>query len=197
MSDKIIAVEKSAGGINRYCHYCNVNCKQTLYSICLHTIDYVNRGGTTNFDRCEQAIKTNHCPAQAMREQELNAGKALYFSEWVVTQPEPEAPAPIELPKIDKSSDAYQRGWNAVPAARGITSAPIAPRKSLSNPPLDKPVKPKEAGDEMMTMDVSKMVEDAGKAPSMQKLDTSRLPGETTIAYVNRIKAAKQAQARL
>lgn len=206
VAENIISTDRSAGGINKYCHYCDVNCKQTLYAICLHTIDYIERGNSTDWDRCEDAIRTNNCPAQAMRKEELDAGQALYFSEWILKQPEPENPQPKVLPKIDKSSLSYKRGWNAVgtgnskivgievreiPAQRRKSSVPLTKSTGTVSRIQDRVQPAKQAGDEMMTMDMSKMVDDSIKEQPKKKIDTARLPGETTIAYINRIKRLK------
>lgn len=107
--------EMSAAGRNAYYHSCGLTEQQRHFAACRHTIMAVERGDENilNDEICVKAIKHGNCPAQKMHQQELDAGKALYFEERI--RPEPiYAEGEESSYKANKNSDSYKRGWNQV-----------------------------------------------------------------------------------
>ncbi len=76
---KEIPIQLSMAGYNAYYHHCNVYQGRSSYAVCQHTIDAVSEGRVQLRSECQNAVLNGTCPAIKMREQEREAGKALFF----------------------------------------------------------------------------------------------------------------------
>lgn len=75
-------VEASLQGTNSYyLEYCNMGGHRPAYAACLNRINAVKSGASLgmNCTECSSAISIRSCPAIALREEELEAGRALYY----------------------------------------------------------------------------------------------------------------------
>lgn len=76
------SVEASLQGTNAYyLEYCNMGGHRPAYAACLSRINAVKNGANLgmNCTECSSAINIRSCPAIALREEELEAGRALYY----------------------------------------------------------------------------------------------------------------------
>ena len=78
IDDTEYPVTASTGGNNAHCVHCSIGYSGS-YCVCLHKIAAVGRGMPTSNPDCDTAIRNRVCEAVHMREQELAAGKALFF----------------------------------------------------------------------------------------------------------------------
>ena len=60
---------------------------------------------------CANAMRRGNCNAYKMREEEIAAGKSLYFTDAIVIE--------AANSTVDKGSEGYQRGWAQVGASLG------------------------------------------------------------------------------
>lgn len=76
-------IEDSANGkTNAYSHYCGSVMHSKNYAVCLHLIEERKQGRLNpQYADCSASIGKKVCPAIAMRKQEVEAGKALFFTE--------------------------------------------------------------------------------------------------------------------
>lgn len=76
-------IEDSANGkTNSYSHYCASVMHSKNYAVCLHLIEERKLGRlSSQYADCSTSIGKKNCPALAMRKQEIEAGKALFFKE--------------------------------------------------------------------------------------------------------------------
>lgn len=100
----------SRAGINRHYHDCGPTDSRRHYGICLFTLEAHERGQQLMETPCVKAIEDGSCPALAMREQERQAGHAIFFK---AADPEkavsPKA-AQRERQTINTKHPSYQRG---------------------------------------------------------------------------------------
>lgn len=71
--------QASFSGSNAYYHQCDVYEGRANYAVCLHTMAAVAGKRVTLASGCQEAIEKRTCPAIAMRGQEVQAGRALFF----------------------------------------------------------------------------------------------------------------------
>lgn len=72
--------DMSMAGTNSYSHACRVVGYSPGYCVCLHKIAAYERDGTVRGSPdCEKAISMKTCPASSLRQQEREAGKALFY----------------------------------------------------------------------------------------------------------------------
>lgn len=70
------------GKLNAHYHHCPVVQRSTGYANCLHLIESSkNHKLSIMYSSCEEAIRSNGCQAMLMREQEIKAGKAIFFKQ--------------------------------------------------------------------------------------------------------------------
>ena len=72
-------VEFSAGGINAYAIPCEIMSFRPGYCVCVNKLDAYKRGRRDFLPECVTAIGNGTCDAIAMRNEEIKAGKAIYF----------------------------------------------------------------------------------------------------------------------
>lgn len=115
---------------------CDVRHSRQNYGVCLFVIQaYDEDRLDKNMSECARAITGGYCTAEKMRQEEKEAGKALYFKEREikVTVVPDKKEQPVR--SVDKQSPSYLRGWNAVGGkAKRLTAAPVskqtAPKKT-------------------------------------------------------------------
>jgi hypothetical protein len=64
-----------------YLEYCGMGGHRPAYAACLNRVSAVKNGASlgANCTECSSAINVRSCPAIALREEELEAGRALYY----------------------------------------------------------------------------------------------------------------------
>lgn len=107
MDNENYPVEASATGKNAYMHACDIVQQRVPFAACCIRIQDRKAGRLSKeLATCSAAIGKRECPAMAMRQRELDAGKAIYF--------------------IDRQK---QSGWTPLPPrVQEATSAPKAKR---------------------------------------------------------------------
>lgn len=80
-TEKVYPIEASRQGDNTDLVSCEHYNASRHYAVCIRVIERHEEGGSRSIDRvCHAAINRNDCPAQKMRAQELEAGRALYYT---------------------------------------------------------------------------------------------------------------------
>lgn len=123
-------VNMSKGGQNRFYMWCSEFEQKRAYGSCLCVKDGYDAGRLTASDpnnTCAASMSKGNCVAVKMREEELEAGKALYFTE---SRPKSE----VTFRDINaEGSESYQRGWNQVGKSMGesqpVVRKTVAPMK--------------------------------------------------------------------
>ena len=110
--------EQSMAGINSF----NFGCKPVGYSpgycVCLHKLAAYERDqGLKSYPECEKAIRNKECPALAMRKEEREAGKALYFIDRNLLREEMNR-------RFADANAAFRPTKTPVPAPKTTTAAP-------------------------------------------------------------------------
>lgn len=110
---------------------CDVRHSRQNYGVCLFVIQaYDEDRLDKNMSDCARAITGGYCTAEKMRQEEKEAGKALYFKEREIKVTV--VPDKQEQPtrSVDKQSPSYLRGWNSVGGkAKRPTAAPVSRAK--------------------------------------------------------------------
>lgn len=127
-----IGLDKSMGNQNRHSFWCDDLQQRRMYGGCLYLVDAYQAGRISASDplsNCAIAMSREQCNALVMRQEEIDAGHALYY---VDAKPKPEKMSST----IDDES--YQRGWNQVGRSMGevqpvIARRPIAPIEKRSD----------------------------------------------------------------
>lgn len=115
MNQKIntLPIEMSASGSNAYyCEFCNFGGHRPAYSACLGRINSEGKI-SSNYSDCKVAIQRRHCPALEMREEELAAGHAIYYTDRAEIQAQNEQ-------RLNRQGVTVNRD----PVERGITFTP-------------------------------------------------------------------------
>jgi hypothetical protein len=147
--------QASRAGKNRYYHRCDAVDTTRHYGICLFTIEAFERGQELNETPCVEAMKSGNCPAMVMRQQEQDAGEALYFK---ASDPEkavdPKA-AQHEKDSVDRKSSSYQRGFSG-----NVWGSESSQQKAKPKAPVAKAAPKKRIADELIEFDVGALVND-------------------------------------
>ena len=105
MSDKTFPITASEGGDNMHVVPCDVYQGRRHYAVCLRILNRKNSGDALLWEAdCNAAIACGNCPAAGLREQELQAGHALFYE-------------PRDLDRFQKVgpeeifTQSYQSGW--------------------------------------------------------------------------------------
>ncbi|MGZ8953108.1 MAG: hypothetical protein ACXW0Q_00320 [Methylovulum sp.] len=108
-------LDQSIGNNNRYTMWCDPLQQRRFYGGCLYLVNAYEAGRITADDRycdCAQAMSKGNCNAIRMRQDEIAAGKSLYFQEAQI-RPERLSSGNVE------NNESYQRGWDQVGRALG------------------------------------------------------------------------------
>lgn len=165
----IFPPEASMSGRNSIYQFCDERQQQVSYAVCLHTLKKIESGTMPKdqFVECQRAYTHNNCPAKVMRQQEIDAGQALFFKERPrhITDPVTEEKAnksggAVSSGKYDMSDPGYARGW-AIGGRDGYRAEPQE-RKRNPKPPAP-PVKKSGFVEETMADAITAMVQDDKK----------------------------------
>lgn len=86
-------------------------------NVCMNVVKAVTEGRLkdANFPKCHAAIADGTCTAMIKRQEEVEAGHAIYYKEYLprdYTGGYTQTPAKKKEP--DRNSESYKRGWNSV-----------------------------------------------------------------------------------
>lgn len=125
VTTEMLPPEASMAGTNTvYCH-CQALNKRNNYGVCLFTLKAFEEAKLSGDSDCYQTINSGSCEARRLRQQERDAGRALFFKKreiqvTVVTEQR-------EI-RVDRDSESYKRGLSrAVATKRSHTPAPTQP----------------------------------------------------------------------
>ena len=98
----VLDITLSLSGKNTHTLGCEITGQQRHYCVCLHHHKQYERGllGEAHND-CRSAYANNVCPALKMRQEELNKGESIYFSERLFKN---------QSVKVDRTSNSYLKG---------------------------------------------------------------------------------------
>ena len=129
MDEQVYPPEASRSGKNSYYHHCGIYNGRPNYGVCLFIIEASEEKRLHSHEDCAKAIRNTDCPALKMRQEERDAGKALYY----VPRPELTAEQKAameerktkdylgELPRPSMVGNAsYVRGWNSTGKDRSL-----------------------------------------------------------------------------
>ncbi len=192
---------------NAYYVFCDVHGQQRSFSVCGHIVLAVEEDRLTpdQFTDCQRAILRNDCPAKAMRAEEIEADRALYF----VERKRPEPPvkestmedllAPAK--RIDKTSESYLRGRAQVSSGEGIKKGPVSPvtsNKGGGRSTVSRPTpKTQASAPEVGTIDYGALASKIAKQEASEKASkpTTEIapePGESAIQFARRHHQARR-----
>ena len=175
VGDEVYPVDASMSGKNTFYLYCDQRgCKQN-YGVCRFFIEKKKSGKlpANSFSDCSAAYDKNLCPAKVLHQEEIDAGRALYYA------PRAE-PVKIVTDKvvvekktsIDRNSASYKRGWSRLD---GIPSKSKAEKKpEVAKPPAE----PDKTDFERLVSDLSKedKIKREGPKPLAVKAEKSEKP---------------------
>jgi hypothetical protein len=161
MTEQVYSLEDSLKGNNTVYIPCEFRqCRQN-YAICLNIHKAYKEGRRKPDDYCTTEIAKGICPALKMRQEEIEAGHALYYiprKEVVV----PERPKTYIVPVSVKDSPGYKRGYDAA----GDTLTGKTPVKQRTVQPIQPP-KPKK----LEAMDMAGVVSQMAKEHSEKTVE--------------------------
>lgn len=132
--DEIYPPNFSAGGINAYClNDCEVIGHQTGYCICVNKIMAYERNGTLNGLSCENEIGNGTCKAIKMRNEELAAGRAIYFVHREKFRAFMDQKAGQVALRPEKPSRRFDNPKPAVPVIEAAISQPLRESKKSAD----------------------------------------------------------------
>ncbi len=189
--------EASCSGKNTVYKWCRPLDRFANYGVCLHTLNAHEAGRLSEelFGECMACINSGNCHAVTMRQEERDAGQALYFVERVERVPvaRPRRDVALSSVRVDTSSESYQRGRQGhspkpkapSPAPDKLTLQQVEQQTSLSSlvEEIAQETKPKPAKSTT-----------PAKAPSPTPAIKPE-PGESPLAFARR-RAALLAQAK-
>lgn len=155
VTTETLPVTASMSGNNTIYHYCEQLERRSSYGLCLYTLKAYEEGKLPLDNSCHTCIMSGQCPALALRQQERDAGRALFFKPreyWPKeTFDTPSKPrAPITRP-TQPNNASYMRGWNA--AGRSSTPSMFDTPKPAPRPkPVEKSASEKMFGVKEVTL---------------------------------------------
>lgn len=135
---EVLPVDASRSGRNTVYHHCDQIERRTSYAVCLFTIDAHEKGKLRPDSECYQHIQRGECRAVGFRQQEIEAGRALFYQERQISVVKVEDTPRVEITGPTKpESESYMRGWNA--AGRLLSGGTGKPSLRSAPKPAPKP----------------------------------------------------------
>ncbi|MEO9497662.1 MAG: hypothetical protein ABJG42_24525 [Vibrio splendidus] len=159
--------EKSEGVNNTHIIYCDSLNRRSHYCICLNFLRAVDEKRITGFEDCQTALRNGTCNAVKPRNEEREAGKALYYTP---------RKAPIKAP-VER------------PMAKGKRRPAFAPSKPVIKPVV-KPKPPKEEQEVLMGSDMSEVINASINSKPIQPSLIKPHIGEDPIHFAKRYQQA-------
>ena len=131
MTNTANGINKSTSVENRETLWCDPHQQRRFYRSCLCLRDAYDAGRIRAEDAnqdCSQAMKRGNCNAYKMRDEEIAAGKSLYFTD--------ASPRTLSVAnkEVDRGSEGYQRGWAQVGASLG--KGDVIPKNVVKHIPI-------------------------------------------------------------
>lgn len=124
--------EQSMSGQNTYTIGCQVMGYSPGYCVCLHKIEAHTRDGDLKqYPECARAISNGSCPAIALRDQEREAGKALYFVHRELLREEMDKHLAVLHPAAFKSKPSAPKASPARTSPAPTPKKPATPTVNL------------------------------------------------------------------
>ena len=133
---------KSAMGTNAHTVQCQCVGRQQSYAVCLNKImAYERDKGLKSYVDCERAICDGECPALEMRQEEKDAGKALYY---------------LDREMLRAAMDEHFAQSSYMPSARARQPRPVSAFAAATvNAPSSPASKPKPASKSVAVPDLA------------------------------------------
>lgn len=175
---KLIAEEHpiaaSRSGNNTVFHHCDIYQGRPSYASCLHVMDHAAAGINAELrPECHAAIAKGTCPAQAMRKEELKAGRALFFVNYqdLVVQRKIAQDAAADTVLFGRRAKETTKGKKFVPTVFDDKGQPIFDKQAAAEA-AHEPTKPAKSKPKL---------EQVGRASDdiMQRVLEKRLENES------------------
>ncbi|MCG5512880.1 hypothetical protein [Ectothiorhodospira shaposhnikovii] len=119
--ENAVSVDQSVGNGNVHIHWCDALNQRRFYGSCLVTLEAWKKGEvSTDAEKdvrcdCAGAMNRNNCSAMKLRQEELTAGKAIYFKPLKRLEG-----MPALSMTVDRTSPGFIRGWNAAGSDKSL-----------------------------------------------------------------------------
>lgn len=174
---EVLPADVSKSGKNSFYHSCPLLNRRASYAVCLHTIDAAEDGRLPETCECNPHIGRGLCDALAMRKQEQEAGRALFFQERKLATASSEKeskPRELVINGPTRPNDkSYMRGWGLIDGKKTrSTFSPPEPKKREPDPGVETlfGAKAKTLSDTVNKMAREELV---GKAPQPAPVSVS------------------------
>ena len=190
MTEKHVSLSDGWSGRNRHKIFCEMVSSYRHYGVCAHLIGAYDAGRLVPEDvqgDCANAMKHGNCKAVAMRNEEIEAGHAIYYKSPRIR----ENPLDDDTKPVDTNSESYKRGWNAV--SGGQKKRPVKPRGEAS---LKHDRVTVDAGDYAAAINTAMHATNTATADDDGKAEQATLvrkPGETMLEFARRLKRSTAA----
>jgi hypothetical protein len=178
-------INRSKGGQNRFTLWCRDLEQHRMYGSCLCLMDAYEAGRISADERyadCAQAMKRGSCAAIAAREEELAAGKSIYYR-----PPNAGRVVHDQSSAGSEMSEGFQRGWQQVGRALGKDEpVKVAP----------KPVVNKQSGLVIENVDMAKVISD-NMVEKVSNADFVKMKRQVIELMKTDVAAAKQLLSRV
>lgn len=191
-------LDKSIGGKNRYTFWCPAMEQRRFYGSCLCLKASYEAGRIRPDDPfcdCARAMESGNCVALRMREEEMAAGRALYYQD-------PDSRPGPTLKEGEENIASYRRGWEQV--GRIISGVTKTVRRVVTT---EEKIEPAVAGFEIKGMDIASLITEAAAEENRKasindelrriKLEVVKIAKTNPVEAKRLITEAKQLQQQL
>ena len=148
---EVLPVDASRSGRNTVYHHCDQIERRTSYAVCLFTLAAHEKGKLRPDSECYQHIQRGECKAVGYRQQEIEAGRALFYQERQISTVKVEEEPRQEITGPTKpDSESYMRGWMAAGRILSGGSGKSPARPAARPTPLRSAPKPTPTASERL-----------------------------------------------
>jgi hypothetical protein len=183
----------SASGKNAY-YLGNCECvgHRPSYAACLNKIELRKAGRlSSSLAECSAAINRRECPAQRLRDEELSAGKAIYFIDRAVLTASNDERTALESDRITRLMAGERPEPARRPARKTTEAAPAAPAMPTYADAINAALKEARSAPTAAPKPIPKPAPAPASAPVMKLAVLPMLPGESMADYARRVMAAR------
>ena len=179
--------EASMAGTNTcYCH-CQALNKRSNYGVCLFTLKAFEESRLREDSDCHAVISSGSCEARRYRQQERDAGRALFFKQRSIAIKVVES---AERPTFDRDSDSFKRGWARAGSSPRAIVAPV--KSSQATRPVERKRGPLEISGSMADAVTAAMQQELSKSADSPaaKTVTSHVKSTKPMSLLERARLA-------
>lgn len=167
--------EASMAGTNTcYCR-CQALNKRSNYGVCLFTLKAFEESRLREDSDCHAVISSGNCEARRYRQQERDAGRALFFKQRSIAIKNVEETA---RPSFDRDSDSFKRGWARAGSSPRAVVTPTKP--SSATRPVERKRGPLEISGSLADAITAAMQQELNKSADSSAAKTVTSPVKST-----------------